>query len=154
MSAFTIGDGSMASPIPQIVPLRTVSPFSERIDYGQLAERLWDTARNVATDRILRLEFLVVVAIIGSGGFAWKTLTWENAVQQANADRARSIVRLTTNISQQDQRISELNQSLQQATRQLTVQVDTLSRQLQSQQKQIAAIDSRLHRVELARSTR
>ena len=154
MSAFTIGDGLMASPIPQIVPLRTVFPFSERIDYWQLAHRVWGAARQVATDRILRLEFLVAVAIVGFGGLAWKTLTWESAVQQVSADRARSIVRLTANISRQDQRISELTQSLQQATRQLTAQVDALSRQLQSQQKEMVVIDSRLHNVEFVASTR
>lgn len=147
-SSLTINGSWIASPIPQIVPLRTPPALEERIHHKRSIDDLSNAAHELPTNRILRLELLVATAIIGFGCFVARTLTWENALRQATTDQSQSLTRLTADISRQDRKLSDLNQSLNRATRDLTAQMDALSRQLQAHQSEMTAIDSRLRRVE------
>ena len=78
----------------------------------------------------------------------------ETALQQASANRSRSIAQLTDAVTSQDIKIASLNQSVERTTRDLAVQMSRLSSQLRDQDKELVAIQSRLSRIEIALNSR
>jgi archaellum component FlaC len=87
---------------------------------------------------------------VAFGWFAGQTFSHESALQQSAANQSRSIATLTDSVLRQDKKVAELNQSVQTVTRDLAAQMSRLSSQLETQDKEMAGIQTRLSRVEVA----
>jgi hypothetical protein len=154
MSTLTIAENWAEFPISPNVPSRTAVHLRK---YGaRIASTSGISAlgHRLLRSRLLRLELLVVTATVALGCFAWQTLGQESALQQAAANQSRSIATLTDSVLRQDKKVSDLNQSVQTATRDLAAQMSRLSSQLKTQDREMAAIRSRLSGVEIALAVR
>ena len=154
MSTLTIAENWVEFPVSPNVRSRTALHLR---NYGaQIASTsgIFALGHRLRRSRVLRLELLVVTATVAFGCFAWQTLGHESALQQAAANQSRSIATLTDSVLRQDKKVSNLNQSVQTATRDLAAQMSRLSSQLQTQDKEMAAIRYRLNGIEVALATR
>jgi len=150
MSTLIIAENWVEFPLSPNVPSRTAVQLRK---YGaQIASTsgIFTLGHRLIRSHVLRLEFLVVTATVAFGCFAWQTLGQETALQQASANRSRSIAQLTDAVTRQDIKIASLNQSVERTTRDLAVQMSRLSSQLRDQDKEFVEIQSRLSRIEIA----
>jgi len=150
MSTLTIAENWVEFPISPNVPSRTAVQLRKYGAQIGSTSGILALGHRLGRSRVLRLELLVVTATVAFGCFAWQTLGQERALQQAAANQSRSIATLTDSVLRQGKKVSELNQSVQTATRDLAAQMSRLSSQLQTQDKEMAAIRSRLSGIEIA----
>ena len=154
MSTLIIAENWVEFPLSPNVPFRTA--FHLRKYAAQIASTsgIFALGHRLIRSRILPLELLVVTATVAFGCFAWQTRGQESALQEAAANQSRSIATLTDSVLRQDKKVSDLNQSVQTATRDLAAQMSRLSSQLQTQDKEMAAIRSRLSGIEIGLAAR
>ncbi len=149
MSTLTIAENWIEFPSISCVPSHTINE-RENSDRSASMGSLFSVGQPLVWDRVFRLELLVATAIIGFACFAWHTLSRESLLQEVSTNQRRSIATLTEAVSRQDTTMASLNQSLERRTRELAMQMNGISSQLQAQGKAIVAIESRVRRLEFA----
>jgi hypothetical protein len=111
------------------------------------AERAGRTTRN----RLFRLELLVFILSAGAGCFALRTLKHDSALAETSSSRTRSLLNLSDAITNENAKISNLNNSVEGLTKSLaqsTFQINGVSGELQAGQSEMYGFEMRLRGVQ------
>jgi septal ring factor EnvC (AmiA/AmiB activator) len=148
MSTLTINASWTEFPGSATVPSGTFVPRTEDFARRWVVAKIISCVRRIAGNRILRLELLLATSVIGFGCFAWQTIAQESVLSQASAEQSRSIAALGEAVTKQTVRTAALSEEVVKISRDLAAQSGRISRQLEAQDKQMAAIESRLIQME------
>jgi hypothetical protein len=115
--------------------------------YRPVLEELLRPARN----RLLRLELVFLVTLIGFGYFAWKTLAREQVAGETNLLQNRSLLSLTASIGDEQAQLHKLTRSLDGMTTsvaQSTSRMNDLSTKLELVGSEVDRSKSEVHGIE------
>jgi hypothetical protein len=128
------------------------------------APRLETAPSSIATDRpveathpsrnrILRLELLVVLLIVCSGYFAWRTTKQEDTFREVGISQNRSLLNLAASIADGTTKVNGLTKSVEVVTASLaesTSKIGEVSDQLGQRRNEMQDLYARLRGVEIA----